>query len=184
MRHRDMAQIDPDSTPALRPGAANPLARLVTLRRFEVRYMNIPGLKEPMQPLDVVYAGAYAQDEWRATNRLMPLDGEVIRADWLYCELRILRDLLGKRHQGLRQHRIPRAAFRTCVLGSSVSELLDLSNLTSVLDLAEQENRLVIEVVVPNDLQVPDHQLAPNPTIRPVRSSGVSPGTTKTFARP
>ncbi|MFN8665941.1 MAG: carboxypeptidase regulatory-like domain-containing protein [Gemmatimonadaceae bacterium] len=42
----------------------------VTLRRFEVRYMNIPGLKEPMQPLDVIYAGAYAQDEWRATSRL------------------------------------------------------------------------------------------------------------------
>lgn len=42
----------------------------VSLRRFEVRYMNIQGLTEPMQPLEVTYAGAYAQDEWRATSRL------------------------------------------------------------------------------------------------------------------
>ncbi len=42
----------------------------VTLRRFQVRYNNIPGQKEPLQPLEVIYAGAYAQDEWRATNRL------------------------------------------------------------------------------------------------------------------
>jgi hypothetical protein len=37
----------------------------VTLNRFQVRYMNIPGLDKPVQPLEVVYGGAYAQDEWR-----------------------------------------------------------------------------------------------------------------------
>ena len=37
----------------------------VRLNRFQVRYMNIPGLDKPLQPLEVVYAGAYAQDEWR-----------------------------------------------------------------------------------------------------------------------
>ena len=37
----------------------------VTLRRFQVRYMNIPGLDKPIQPLQVWYAGGYAQDEWR-----------------------------------------------------------------------------------------------------------------------
>ncbi len=42
----------------------------VNLRRFQVRYNNIPGQTEPLQPLDVIYAGAYAQDEWRATDRL------------------------------------------------------------------------------------------------------------------
>ena len=42
----------------------------VSLRRFEVRYNNIPGQVEPLQPLEVTYAGAYVQDEWRATNRL------------------------------------------------------------------------------------------------------------------
>jgi len=42
----------------------------VTLNRFQVRYNNIPGQTEPLQPLEVLYAGAYAQDEWRATNRL------------------------------------------------------------------------------------------------------------------
>ena len=42
----------------------------VTLNKFQVSYNNIPGQTEPVQPLDVVYAGAYAQDEWRATDNL------------------------------------------------------------------------------------------------------------------
>jgi outer membrane receptor protein involved in Fe transport len=42
----------------------------VTLNRFQVRYNNIPGQAKPVQPLRVLYAGAYAQDEWRATDRL------------------------------------------------------------------------------------------------------------------
>jgi hypothetical protein len=37
----------------------------VTLRRFQVRWMNIPGLEKPIQPLEVVYVGGYAQDDWR-----------------------------------------------------------------------------------------------------------------------
>lgn len=37
----------------------------VTLRRFQVRYNNIPGQEKPIQPLEVWYSGAYAQDEWR-----------------------------------------------------------------------------------------------------------------------
>ncbi|HEY0776918.1 MAG TPA: carboxypeptidase regulatory-like domain-containing protein [Gemmatirosa sp.] len=41
----------------------------VTLRRFQVRYNNIPGQTEPLQPLHVVTTGAYAQDVWRATPR-------------------------------------------------------------------------------------------------------------------
>ncbi len=36
----------------------------VSLRRFQVRWSNIPGQTEPVQPLEVFYAGAYAQDEW------------------------------------------------------------------------------------------------------------------------
>jgi outer membrane receptor for ferrienterochelin and colicin len=39
----------------------------VTLNRFQVRYNNIPGQAEPLQPLDVIYAGAYLQDEFRIT---------------------------------------------------------------------------------------------------------------------
>jgi len=42
----------------------------VTLRRFQYRYANIPGLQEPVQPLDVVYSGVYAQDEWRPNANL------------------------------------------------------------------------------------------------------------------
>ncbi|MGE5246658.1 MAG: carboxypeptidase regulatory-like domain-containing protein [Betaproteobacteria bacterium] len=38
----------------------------VTIRRFQVRYSNIPGQSQPpLQPLDVWYTGGYAQDEWR-----------------------------------------------------------------------------------------------------------------------
>jgi hypothetical protein len=42
----------------------------VTLRRFQVRWMNIPGMEKPIQPLEVLYAGVYGQDEWRPTDRL------------------------------------------------------------------------------------------------------------------
>lgn len=42
----------------------------VTLNRFQVRYNNIPGQEKPVQPLEVLYAGAYAQDEWRAADNL------------------------------------------------------------------------------------------------------------------
>ncbi len=43
----------------------NRTASPVTLRRFQVRYNNIPGQEKPIQPLDVTYAGAYIQDEWQ-----------------------------------------------------------------------------------------------------------------------
>lgn len=42
----------------------------VTLRRYQVRYMNIPGLEKPTQLLKVLYAGGYAQDEWRPMSNL------------------------------------------------------------------------------------------------------------------
>ena len=42
----------------------------VTLRRFQVRWNNIPGQEKPIQPLAVWYTGLYAQDEWQATNRV------------------------------------------------------------------------------------------------------------------
>jgi len=42
----------------------------VTLRRFQVRYNNIPGQEKPVQPLEVFYTGAYAQDEWQVNKNL------------------------------------------------------------------------------------------------------------------
>jgi hypothetical protein len=42
----------------------------VTLDLFQYRYANIPGMKEPVQPLDVIYAGLYVQDEFRPTPEL------------------------------------------------------------------------------------------------------------------
>jgi outer membrane receptor for ferrienterochelin and colicin len=40
----------------------------VSLERFQVRWVNIPGLDKPLQPLEVYYSGAYAQDEWSARD--------------------------------------------------------------------------------------------------------------------
>ncbi|HSV88815.1 MAG TPA: hypothetical protein VLH61_09245, partial [Bacteroidales bacterium] len=42
----------------------------VNLRRFQVRWSNIPGQERPIQPLHVFYAGLYAQNQWQATDRL------------------------------------------------------------------------------------------------------------------
>ncbi len=42
----------------------------VTLRRFQVRWMNIPGLEKPVQPLEVWYTGFYAQDSWDVRSNL------------------------------------------------------------------------------------------------------------------
>jgi hypothetical protein len=42
----------------------------VTLKLFQVRYMNVPGLTKPTQLLDVYYSGAYAQDQWAVRNNL------------------------------------------------------------------------------------------------------------------
>ncbi len=42
----------------------------VTLRRFQVRWNNIPGQVKPIQPLKVFYTGAYAQDEWQVNRNL------------------------------------------------------------------------------------------------------------------
>lgn len=40
------------------------------LRRFQVRYMAQPGLEKPVQPLEVFYAGLYAQDEFKVNEQL------------------------------------------------------------------------------------------------------------------
>ena len=37
----------------------------INLRRFQVRWSNIPGLEKPIQPLEVQYVGLYGQDVWR-----------------------------------------------------------------------------------------------------------------------
>lgn len=42
----------------------------VTLRRFQVRYNNIPGQDKPIQPLEVLYGGLYGQDEWSVSDNL------------------------------------------------------------------------------------------------------------------
>jgi hypothetical protein len=51
----------------------------VTLRRFQVRYMNIPNAEKPIQPLTVWYSGGYAQDEWRPRRNVTVIAG--VRVD-------------------------------------------------------------------------------------------------------
>ncbi len=51
----------------------------IQLRRFQVRWSNQPGQEKPIQPLEVFYAGLYAQDEWQVNNNLRLTIG--LRAD-------------------------------------------------------------------------------------------------------
>ena len=42
----------------------------VTLNKFEVAWNNIQGMEKPLQPLEVFYAGIYAQDQWRMNDKV------------------------------------------------------------------------------------------------------------------
>lgn len=48
----------------------NRAASSIAARNYQVRYMNIPGLDKPSQPLTAIYGGAYAQDVWRPRTNL------------------------------------------------------------------------------------------------------------------
>ena len=58
---------------------ANRTTAPVTLRRFQVGWNNIPGATKPLQPLEVDYAGLYAQDDWIARKNLKFVAG--VRVD-------------------------------------------------------------------------------------------------------
>jgi len=47
----------------------NPVSPVST-KMFQVRYMNIPNMDKPVQPLDVWYTSLYAQDQWRPRSNL------------------------------------------------------------------------------------------------------------------
>jgi hypothetical protein len=51
----------------------------VSLRRFQVRWSNIPGLDKPIQPLKVTYTGFYGQDVWKMSDKFTFTYG--LRAD-------------------------------------------------------------------------------------------------------
>lgn len=51
----------------------------VSLKLFQVRYLNVPGVDKPVQPLDVYSTGGYVQDEWSARANLKVTAG--VRAD-------------------------------------------------------------------------------------------------------
>jgi outer membrane receptor protein involved in Fe transport len=42
----------------------------VNIRKYQNRYMNLPGLDKPSQPLTAIYGGAYVQDVWRPRSNL------------------------------------------------------------------------------------------------------------------
>ena len=54
----------------------------VKLNRFQVRWSNIPGQTEPLQPLKVVTLGLYGQDEWRVNPNFRVTAG--VRVDIPY----------------------------------------------------------------------------------------------------
>jgi Carboxypeptidase regulatory-like domain len=51
----------------------------INLRRFQVRWSNIPGLEKPIQPLEVLYTGVYGQDSWKVRDNFSLTFG--VRAD-------------------------------------------------------------------------------------------------------
>ncbi|MEP6783071.1 MAG: TonB-dependent receptor, partial [Acidobacteriota bacterium] len=57
---------------AARESLANPnlTTSSIVARNYQVRYMNIPGLDKPAQPLTALYGGLYGGDTWRPKSNL------------------------------------------------------------------------------------------------------------------
>ncbi|MFM1820866.1 MAG: hypothetical protein RLZZ402_1225 [Bacteroidota bacterium] len=68
----------------------NSVASGVNLRRFQVRWNNIPGSDKPVQPLEVNYGGVFIQDEWQARPNLKLTAG--LRVDVPIFEQTALRN--------------------------------------------------------------------------------------------
>jgi len=68
----------------------NAVASGVNLRRFQVRWNNIPGSEKPVQPLEVNYGGVFIQDEWQARKNLKLTAG--LRVDVPFFEQTALRN--------------------------------------------------------------------------------------------
>ena len=68
----------------------NATASGVNLRRFQVRWNNIPGSEKPIQPLEVNYMGVYGQDEFQALPNLKLTLG--LRVDVPFFEETALRN--------------------------------------------------------------------------------------------
>ena len=68
----------------------NATASGVNLRRFQVRWNNIPGSEKPVQPLEVNYMGVYGQDEFQALPNLKLTLG--LRVDVPFFEQTALRN--------------------------------------------------------------------------------------------
>jgi hypothetical protein len=47
----------------------------LTIRKYQNRYMNLPGLDKPSQPLTALYGGLYAGDNWRPKTNLTVMMG-------------------------------------------------------------------------------------------------------------
>jgi hypothetical protein len=62
---------------AARESLANPniATSSIVARNYQVRYMNIPGLDKPSQPLTALYGGLYAGDNWRPKSNLTVMMG-------------------------------------------------------------------------------------------------------------
>ena len=62
---------------AARESLANPniTTSSIVARNYQVRYMNIPGLDKPAQPLTALYGGLYAGDTWRPKSNVTVMAG-------------------------------------------------------------------------------------------------------------
>jgi outer membrane receptor protein involved in Fe transport len=70
-----------------------------TMRRFQVRWANQPGMEKPIQPLEVTSLGLYAQDQWRLSDKLR-----------LTAGIRLDRSSFGE--TGFRNDSVPLYTFR------------------------------------------------------------------------
>jgi hypothetical protein len=86
--YRSLEDFYKDSDNFLANGNSAPSG--VNLRRFQVRWNNIPGSEKPVQPLEVNYVGAFIQDEWQARTNLKLTAG--LRVDVPYFEETALRN--------------------------------------------------------------------------------------------
>src|SRR5579875_237914 len=110
---------------------------------------------------------------------------ELLRRDGRRRKLRILVDLVHPRHHLLAQHGRPRRARPVGIVMPAIPVDLHLTDLEARVDLAIERHRLIRVIMVPEHLLIaPHHQLSPQLTMRPARSSGTSFGITKTPALP
>jgi hypothetical protein len=110
----------------------------VSLNRFQVGYMTLPGMEKPVQPLEVLYTGIYAQDEFRVLDNLRITAGLRVDAPFFKetgfanpnADAAVFRDEKGNAVQyksgelpGAKPHWSPRVGFNWDVMGDRMTQV-------------------------------------------------------------